>query len=192
MDNLMNEVDNLLQRYEENVNDQSLFQEFSGIILVLGNILPELTAENHERCNEIINNLSILRNALSYHVEGNQMYPGETPIFFQGQPNYYNVSRRGRPKCNIRRDMLLRLREMGNSWSVIAKMLMVSSWTIYRRIEEFNLNDVRGFSDISDNDLIDLLAHFTENQSRLVGFSMAYGFIRSIGIRVRSKESRIV
>lgn len=53
--------------------------------------------------------------------------------------------------------MLESLRSIGLNWTQISKMLRVSRWTIYRRAKEYNLQDYSLWSEISDEDLDDIL-----------------------------------
>ena len=47
----------------------------------------------------------------------------------------------GRPRFDIPAEMLEELRELGFSWIKIGEMLVVSRWTIHRRVEEYDLQN---------------------------------------------------
>ena len=61
----------------------------------------------------------------------------------------------GRPAYNITKDQIEQLRETGMNWCSIAEFLGVSERTLQRRRIEFGIDS--NFSDISDNDLDNLL-----------------------------------
>ena len=52
-------------------------------------------------------------------------------------PNRVVNGRVGRPKYDIKEETLIELRSLGFSWEDIARMLVVSRWTIHRRIQTF-------------------------------------------------------
>ena len=59
----------------------------------------------------------------------------------------------GRPKYEIPKDNLEELRGIGFSWSQIARMFGVSRWTLYRRIGEYDMQQMQPFTDISDDEV---------------------------------------
>ena len=59
----------------------------------------------------------------------------------------------GRPKFDIKEDILVELRSLGFSWEDISRVLLVSCWTIHRRVSEFDLTHLSRFSDIIDEQL---------------------------------------
>ena len=75
----------------------------------------------------------------------------------------------GRPKYLIHEEVLLQLRSSGFTWSKIADMLLVSRWTLQRRVVEFNLQEVTGFSELSDDELDVIVARFMRNHGTLRG-----------------------
>ena len=48
----------------------------------------------------------------------------------------------GRPKYLLDEEKLIYFRDLGFNWKTIAAMLMVSRWTIHRRIAELGLKEV--------------------------------------------------
>jgi len=56
-------------------------------------------------------------------------------------------------KFDIKEETLVELRSLGFSWEDISRMLLVSRWTIHRRVSEFGLTHLSRFSDISDEQL---------------------------------------
>ena len=63
------------------------------------------------------------------------------------------IYNRGRPSIKIPMETLEELRGIGFTWTKIAQMLGVSRWTIHRRVVEYGLDDMKGFSQLSDAEL---------------------------------------
>lgn len=93
----------------------------------------------------------------------------------------------GRPKYIITEDKLLYLRELGFTWNNISVMLMVSRWTIYRRIAELGLKDVTGYSKLSDSELDSVILQFKQQHGINVGRSLVLGHLKSIGLACSKK-----
>ena len=91
-------------------------------------------------------------------------------------------SKRGRPKLSISKDALLYFQELGYSCKDISLMLNVSRWTRYRRVRELHLENVTGFSNISDDDLDQHIQHFKQVHRPTAGRSLALGYLRSLGL----------
>lgn len=91
----------------------------------------------------------------------------------------------GRAKYLILEEVLLQLGSSGFTWGKIARMLLVSRWTSQRRVAEFDLQEVTGFSELSDDQLDEIVTRFMRNHGTLVGYSLVCGHIRSIGLRVQ-------
>ena len=91
-------------------------------------------------------------------------------------------SKCGRPKLSISKDALLYFQELGYSCKDISLMLNVSRWTRYRRVRELHLENVTGFSNISDDDLDQHIQHFKQVHRPTAGRSLALGYLRSLGL----------
>ncbi|XP_066936550.1 uncharacterized protein [Clytia hemisphaerica] len=113
--------------------------------------------------------------------------PSSLATLFHETPRV-NDNRPGRPKFIIPRDILINLREMGNSWTKIAEMFMVSKSTILRRVQEYGLENFGRFSDISDMELNQVVRSFFQQHGCFVGFSLVYGFLEANGIHVQQKR----
>ena len=61
----------------------------------------------------------------------------------------------GRPKFAITKEQLVNLRETGLTWAKIATCLNVSERTLYRRVQEFDIDG--RFSGLSNTELDELL-----------------------------------
>ena len=110
---------------------------------VLAQILPS-AGDHTPFISEILNNVSEIINHLVSAMVVFETGPSslatllfETPTIRNGKP--------GRPKCSIPKDILMNLREIGNPWSKIADMFMVSKSTILRRVQEHNLQNFHRF-----------------------------------------------
>ena len=75
----------------------------------------------------------------------------------------------GRPSYDISCETLEELRAQGFSWTKIAEFLNVSRWTVYRRIEKFGLQCMRGFSDLSDEKLDNIIKTFISAHGSATG-----------------------
>ena len=47
---------------------------------------------------------------------------------------------------------MVELRSLGFTWEDISRMLLVSRWTIHRRVSEFGLTHLSRFSDITEKE----------------------------------------
>ena len=98
----------------------------------------------------------------------------------------------GKPKINISKDLLVGIRELGHSWTTISKMLMVSKWTVLRRVREFDLHHLSRFTEISDEELTNTIQSFIQMHGNFVGYSLVKGHLKSIGIRVQQRQIRTI
>ena len=97
---------------------------------------------------------------------------------------------RGRPCLKIPVEMLEELRGLGFTWTRIAEMLGVSRWTIHRRIAEYGLEDMRGFDDLSDEKLDEIIKRYISNHGRATGCNLIAGFLKSVGLRIQRRRIR--
>ena len=67
---------------------------------------------------------------------------------------------RGRPRLEIPEDVLISLRSLGLPWTEIARMLLVACWTLRRRVVEYGLQDVTGYSPLTDEQLDNIVTQF--------------------------------
>ena len=96
----------------------------------------------------------------------------------------------GRPKIHIPCEMLEDLRGIGFSWSKIAKVFSVSRWTVSRRVKEYDLDELQGFSDISDSELDNIIANYVSHHGRTVGQVYIAGYLQSVGLRIQRHRVR--
>lgn len=96
----------------------------------------------------------------------------------------------GRPSYDISCETLEELRALGFSWTKIAEFLGVSRWTVYRRVEKFNLQEMQGFSDLSDERLDNMVSSYMSTHGTATGQGYVAGYIRALGYRVQRQRIR--
>ena len=96
----------------------------------------------------------------------------------------------GRPKYEIDEETLLHFRALGYKWKEIADLLLVSCWTLWRRVGELGISEETGFTIIGNTDLDDSVQAFMNIQGGLVGYSMVRGHLRSMVINVQRERIR--
>ena len=96
----------------------------------------------------------------------------------------------GRPSYKVPAELLEELRGMGLSWKKIAAMFGVSRWTIARRVQEYGLGHLAIFSDITDNQLDNLIRGFIERHGLTTGEPYLRGHIRALGYHVQRHRIR--
>ena len=69
-------------------------------------------------------------------------------------------------------------------------MLLVSRWTIRRRVIEFILEEITGFTDMANEQLDGLVRQFIEEHGSVVGCSIIKFYLRSLGIRIQRRRLR--
>ena len=86
------------------------------------------------------------------------------------RPNKFKLNKQcdtgGRPKYVITKEQIETLRDTGMNWKSVAQVLRISERTLFRRREEFNMDDK--FSDITDTDLRNTI-HCILQQTPFVG-----------------------
>jgi len=184
------QVESLLKQFEENLDDGNLFRRTDETISTLQDLLPMANQVNQEIISSVSNNLLALKDMFTGN-RVNFMSPSEDLQLIE-RPETTDEVRCGRPCYAISKETMLRLREMGYSWSAVATAFSVSRWTIYRRARQFDIATINRFSNITDEELEEVIREFLANQSRLVGFSLVYGFLESILVHVQQYRVRDV
>ena len=85
----------------------------------------------------------------------------------------------GRPKVIIKKESLEELRGLAFSWVKIASILGVTRWTISRRVDKFGLSHLQMFSEISGNELDNLVRDFMSQHGKTTGEPFTSGYFRS-------------
>ena len=96
----------------------------------------------------------------------------------------------GRPRFIIPSDLLQNLRTIGRNWNQIARMLRVSRWTIYQRVQEYGLGSMTTWTDMTDDALDEIIRSYMSRHGNLTGESYLIGHIRSLGLRVQRDRIR--
>ncbi|XP_028414096.1 uncharacterized protein LOC114537175 [Dendronephthya gigantea] len=177
------DLESLLNFYEQNqrsngvVTKELLSIRLEIAVKALQNIVIYISSENKPAVLEITRNFQV-------------MYWDcvQVAVMSLVSPSLVMDGGVGRPKFNIREDTLIELRALGFSWTNIAKMLLVSRWTIYRRAREFGLIYMSRFSDITDQQLDDKVRSFINEHGNLVGSSIVWGHLRSAGLTVQRER----
>ena len=74
-------------------------------------------------------------------------------------------SNMGRPKYLISENTLVHFKELGFPWKEIADLLLVSRWTILRRVKEYGLQEILGYSKVSDDELDIIILDYRKNMA---------------------------
>ncbi|KAJ7354987.1 hypothetical protein OS493_028648 [Desmophyllum pertusum] len=160
-------------------------------LLALQQVIP-LVVERRLDCAsvlcEIFNNVRIL--FLEWARRSEPASPCTSLAIYSLEiPKVERKGRPGRPKFEISEEVILELRSFGFSWKQISDMLLVSRWTIRRRVVEYGLELTTGFSSLSD-ELVDVyVKQFIEEHGTLVGCSMVHGYLKSLGFRLQRRRS---
>lgn len=183
--NISQDVNALLDRFESQIQDDNLVDDTNELITLLND-------QNVERAfrvtlQRITTNLEELKNN---YIRRNTVVPSENLRLLSSGATTYHEGGKGRPRFDISKEALIGLREMGQSWSAIADMFSVSRWTVYRRAHEYDISHLNMHTQISDEDLLEIISIYVNQQSRLVGFSMIYGHLCLFGIRVQHARLR--
>ena len=91
-----------------------------------------------------------------YQEFGRQSESSDRVAVFRRTVSTLTLSGLGRPKSEIPEEHLLYFKSLGFAWNAIADMLLVSRWSLRRRVLEYGMRDLVGFNKIS-NDELDIL-----------------------------------
>ena len=171
-------TDNLLIEYlERKLNDY--------VTIFLGVIFQLEDGERTKSRNEI---LTLLKTLYDFSFDKWQAVSQqiETELLSFGKGSDLNhlpqEKTMGCPKFPITKEQLLNLRETGMTLAKIAKCLNISERTLYRRMEEFGINEQ--FLNISNVELDELLRNVMALTPR-AGESYIHGSLRSRGIHIQ-------
>lgn len=94
----------------------------------------------------------------------------------------------GCPKIVLDPDIIISFRDIGFNWKEISSMLLVSRWTLARRVRELGLEEVTGYSTISDQELDNYVIECRRAHGQYCGRSIVAGYLQSKGFRVQQKR----
>ena len=125
--------------------------------------LLELTKTYVEEIPEVIRNLMIMKQDLIKRSRQRKSNTVPVTIVSLAAPKTEDDQLAlGRPKYLFSEETLINYRELGFTWTEISDMLLVSRWTIRRRIKEYGLENVLGNSKISDEELDKLFFEYKQ------------------------------
>ena len=139
------------------------FEELSRLAEELQNIIPEDTITHKERIREALHGLQYLKVTICESRQHLEPLENLLNVFYQDLSRQSEssdprvaVCRRtvstlthsgpGRPKYEIPKEHLLYFKSLGFTWNAIADMLLVSRWTLRRRVIEYGITDLVGFA----------------------------------------------
>lgn len=93
----------------------------------------------------------------------------------------------GRPKLLVPVSQITQLRNWGLSWIKIARTLNISRQSIWKVRHNMNINDSRAYSNISDEELNDILIEI-KTQHPSAGYKYLWASLHARGIFVRWKQ----
>ena len=162
------------------------------VITAIAHVIPRLTnGPCKDFITELYNNCIQLNIHFGHGIES-ILAPPSYPANIIPFSTFIYSGCSGKPKINISKDLLAGIRELGHSWTTIAKMLMVSKWTILRRVREFDLHHLSRYTAISDEELTNTIQSFIQMHGNFVGYSLVKGHLKSIGIHVQQRRVRTI
>ena len=190
-------LDALLSEYEQHrsTNDiaitENLTIRLENAVRALHNVSHFVSQANKEAVLEMASNFQLMFWDCHRRCE----FPSRTrcsqvAVFSLNSPNRVDTRQVGRPKFDIKEETLVELRSLGFTWEDISRMLLVSRWTIHRRVSEFGLTHLSRFSDITDEQLDGKVSAFLNEHGCLVGTSMVLGHLRSEGLNIQRERVR--
>ena len=90
----------------------------------------------------------------------------------------------GRTKYEIPEELFLYFKSLGFTWNAIADMLLVSKWTSRRRVIEYGITDLVGFSKISNDESDNLIRDYRNTHGLACGRSIILGHLNSMERKV--------
>lgn len=178
----------LLQQLEscaDNLVTEYLERKLEDCVSILFGMICQLEiGESTEHRNDVLEPLKVLYE-LSYEKleEISQKIIMEQASIDQGSGYYVPLEKTGgRPKFVVTKEQLLNFRETGMTWAKIAKCLNISERTLYRRVQEFDIDGK--FSDVSNTELDEMLKSIMALTPR-AGESYIRGSLRGKGVRIQ-------
>jgi len=176
---------------ENHTKEESLYQfnKIDELLILINKIsLPEFNISIEDRDNllEISNVFNELRKELlgyfQTNTNSNELTVLPTVFMSDDKP--------GRPKIVILPEVIEELRGLGFSWTQIAKILNVSRWTVRRRVDEYQLADLKRFTDITDDEVDAVIQDYISKHGPTTGERFISGLFRSKGITIQRRRIR--
>ncbi|CAB4042672.1 uncharacterized protein LOC110058109 [Paramuricea clavata] len=165
---VFNSIDQLLQRINEKQDDGNIaFHEASlilnkletalSIVVRLTSLDIDLTENTRLVLLQFSDCLTEIYNYWAIRSRIANIRRATVTLPTLGIENVSMSGDQGRPSLSIPKEILEDLRNSGYSWTEISKILQVSRWTVHRSVREYNLQHLDRFSDISDDELDQLI-----------------------------------
>ena len=155
------DLDELLSKYEQHRSTNAI-AIMENLTIRLENAVRALT--NKEAVLEMVRNFQFMFWDCHRRCEfSGRTRCSQVAVLSLSSPNRVDTRQVGRPKFDIKEETLVELRSLGFSWEDISRMLLVSRWTIHRRVSEFGLTHLSRFSDITDEQLDSKVSAFLVN-----------------------------
>ena len=186
----------ILDEYEHLANEENneAHENLSCLECAVSALNQALPLASAEICRtflgELASNFRLLYLNMSRTLSSNTECTSLAIYSLEQPPRIYTRLLPGRPKLGINENVILELRSLGFKWKDISDMLLVSRWKIRRRVIEYGIQDVTGFSQLSDEQLDGHVRNFMQQHRNLVGFSMTGGYQQSIGLTVQRDHIR--
>ena len=151
------------------------------------NLIADIDMENfYNDMDELSTYLNRLRIFLQNLINDLQDQVAHTPAY---NCNRVHTGMRGQPRLEISKRQIECLRELHFSWTKIAELLGVSTKTLRRRREEFQIDDAEFWSTISDAELRDVMQEIMSIIPG-IGQTRMLGALKSRAIRVQRSRVR--
>ena len=138
----------ILDDYEQLANEENnearenLLSRLECAVSALNQALPLASADICRTfLGELASNFRLLYLNMSRTLSSNTQCTS-LAIYSLEQPPPIYTGLPGRPKLDINENVILELRSLGFKWKDISNMLLVSRWTIRRRVFECGIQDV--------------------------------------------------
>ena len=191
------DLEKLLCEYEQHqlASDISLKENLTirleNAVQALQNLSPFVSDANREAVLEMTRNFQLMFwNCYRRCEFPSRARCSRVAVLSLSSPNRVVNGQVGRPKYDIKEETLIELRSLGFSWEDISHMLLVSRWTVHRRVSDFGLNHLPRFSDVADEQLDSKVSALQREHGCLVGSSMVLGQLRSEGLIIQQERVR--
>jgi hypothetical protein len=185
---LLDKTDYLIHNDSRNVSGiRTLLVVLDQTISLLRLILEEANEDDQQQWELLAGCFETISQNLQRHTLELSLRPTNVTSL---RCNISQTGRPGRPSFLIQPEMLEDLLELGFSKQRIGRLLGVSRWTIYRRVQEYGLYHVSAFSDLSDAEIDEKIRGYINRHGRTTGEVFLMGYLRSLGIHVPRRRLR--
>ena len=184
---LLDEIENCDSENDAELHKLRLEQAISSLCLIFPIVPVDL--ESSQAVQQLLRNLRIMLIG-SDESHSDPRNCTALAVYNLEPPNARRSGSVGRPKLEIPEETLLEFRSLGFSWKQIAGMLLVSRWTLRRRVKALNIEDICGYSNLSDDELDQIIRQFVQQHGKFVGYPIVSGHLKSLNIRIQRRRIR--